>query len=157
MARFGPMGGGEGIPAIVTPKKYHPQGINPTVERYNKLYGYPVATLAVDDVQKTFGIGTIGLLVQFIALGVLAAMPIWIYQVGIDYLTMFGRAVSHNFLFLAVAVVYTVISTTGFIISRKFKYVHYGSKLSCGIFTHTVPIFCGMPFVFVPIAMLGGF
>ena len=157
MGLFGSMGSGQGIPAIVTPQKYRPQGINPTVERYNKLYGYPIAVLVIDDVQKTFGIGTIGLLVQFIALGVLAAMPIWIYQVGIDYLTMFGRAVSHNFLFLAIAVVYTVISTTGFIISRKFKYVHYGSKLSCGIFTHTVPIFCGMPFVFVPIAMLGGF
>jgi len=84
------MGNGNGIPAIqILPGKYNPAVMRHTIERYNRLYGYPIAVVVLDNVKKTFGIGTIGLFVQALALAMLVAMPIWMYNVGLDNLAIF--------------------------------------------------------------------
>jgi len=156
MGMFGAAGSGSGIPAVdVRPRKYHPAAINPTVERYNKLYGYPIAVYALNDIKKTFGIGTIGLLVQLLALSTYAVIPAWIATAGIDNLMIFGSAVGYNLVILVAAFISFTLLCTGFLLSRNYKNHHHGAELSCGIYTHTVPVYIVIAIVFLPLLILG--
>ena len=149
--------GGDGIPAVqaARPRKYHPGLENPTVERYNKLYGYPIAVYVLNDIKKTFGIGTIGLLVQLLALSTYVLIPAWMVTVGVENLTIFGSAVGYNLVILVAAFISFTLLCVGFMLSRNHKNHHHGAELSCGIYTHTVPVYVVIAIVFMPFLILG--
>jgi len=137
------------------PKKYNPALVSPSIERINRLYGYTIAVAATGDRQKKeFGVGTLGLLIQILAIAVLCVLPLWMGYTERTYLAIFSTSVSFMIVLVVCAVTSFMMLSAGHALSKKYLFRHHGANLACGIFTHIVPVQIVIALLFVPLTLL---
>ena len=107
------------------------------------------------DVKTTWGIGSVGLVVQILALMILVAPLVFV----VVFLPMMGQEASTTatvITFVTCGAVAFGLMWLGFVISRPYVNRHTGAHFATAVFSNVIPILIGFVIFVLPLVLLFG-